>query len=299
MSNDVKVSIGGDISPLKNELSKIPNEIASMGKGLAGAIGIGFGIETIAGKIDSAAENIHNMGIEAKKTGASFDFTQRLEYAAKELGVDSDGIMNAFRKIKETTQSMNTDSKSATVMSQLGLAYEDIAGLNPEETFQKVTGALSGMKDQTEQNIVAQELFGKKWQDILPFLREYSALGEEAARSNMLFSDADLKAAEEYEKQKRALEIQEQKAMVGSGLMGLGTYLKGGVAASLNTETYKGIWNGANEIFGNSEYDQAVADDEANQRAKIRPEDTAETLKNIEDHVARIPGTEPATGGRV
>ena len=121
-----------------------------------------------------------------------------MNFAAARTGTSIDQVREAFAKVLALVgKFMTGDKNAAGIMGQLWLTREDLAGLNAEQTFDKVNRALHGIGDEQTRNAVAAKLYGETFQKLNNFLRDYVELGEEAQSRGLIVSDETIKAAED------------------------------------------------------------------------------------------------------
>lgn len=166
------------------------NVFSPLGFGLGG-LGITTVFTQIVNKLDAIGKSSANMGVSA-------EYFQKMNFAAERTGTSIDQVREAFAKVQALVgKFMTGDKNAAGIMGQLGLTREDLAGLNAEQTFDKVNRALRGIGDEQTRNAVAAKLYGETFQKLNNFLRDYVDLGEEAQSRGLIVSDETIKAAED------------------------------------------------------------------------------------------------------
>lgn len=137
------------------------------------------------------ADEIQDLGYQ---TGLSTDKIQKLQYAATlsndNFGTIATGINQLSLSIADAADRTTTAGKA---FSTLGI---DPTGKSVDKVFDEVTVALSQMEDQTRRNQIAQELFGRSWKEMLPYMEDYLANIKEIEGHQILSKD-DLKTLEE------------------------------------------------------------------------------------------------------
>lgn len=155
-----------------------------------GSLGITTVFTQIVNKLDAIGKSSANMGV-------SVEYFQKMNFAAERTETSIDQVREAFAKVLALVgKFMTGDKNAAGIMGQLGLTREDLAGLNAEQTFDKVNRALRGIGDEQTRNAVAATLYGETFQKLNNFLRDYVDLGEEAQSRGLIVSDETIKAAE-------------------------------------------------------------------------------------------------------
>lgn len=182
----VNAQIKSSFSGLNSFFSKV---FSPLGFGLGG-LGITTVFTQIVNKLDAIGKSSANMGVSA-------EYFQKMNFAAERTGTSIDQVREAFAKVQALVgKFMTGDKNAAGIMGQLGLTREDLAGLNAEQTFDKVNRALRGIGDEQTRNAVAANLYGETFQKLNNFLRDYVELGEEAQSRGLIVSDETIKAAE-------------------------------------------------------------------------------------------------------
>lgn len=183
----VNAQIKSSFSGLNSFFSKV---FSPLGFGLGG-LGITTVFTQIVNKLDAIGKSSANMGVSA-------EYFQKMNFAAERTGTSIDQVREAFAKVQALVgKFMTGDKNAAGIMGQLGLTREDLAGLNAEQTFDKVNRALRGIGDEQTRNAVAAKLYGETFQKLNNFLRDYVDLGEEAQSRGLIVSDETIKAAED------------------------------------------------------------------------------------------------------
>lgn len=182
----VNAQIKSSFSGLNSFFSKV---FSPLGFGL-GSLGITTVFTQIVNKLDAIGKSSANMGVSA-------EYFQKMNFAAERTETSIDQVREAFAKVLALVgKFMTGDKNAAGIMGQLGLTREDLAGLNAEQTFDKVNRALRGIGDEQTRNAVAATLYGETFQKLNNFLRDYVDLGEEAKSRGLIVSDETIKAAE-------------------------------------------------------------------------------------------------------
>ena len=192
--NTVQRKVKETSSQVKGAFSKLGGIFSSifspLGFGLGG-LGVSTILTTMVNRFDEIGKAAANMGVSAK-------YFQQIRFAAERTGTSVDQVREAFSKVQmQVGRFMTGDAAAGSLMAKLGFTREDLAGLNAEETFNKVNAALRGIADEQTRNAVASQLYGETFQKLNNFLRDYISLGEEAEQSGLIINDDAIKAAEE------------------------------------------------------------------------------------------------------
>ncbi len=209
------VKIGTDTKALKAGLDKADKQVG----GFAGTIkkhsrAIGIGMAAIGTAILAAGalsvKQFAKMGDEVQKmalrTGFSTEALSELRHAAQLSGASLAGLEKASRTLSGAILDAGFGLETyKRAFAAIGLTYEDLAKLSPEEQFLRVMDALAGVEDETVKAAIATDLFGRAGTQLLPMLvngaegladmrQEAHDLGivfdQEAANKAAAFNDA-------------------------------------------------------------------------------------------------------------
>lgn len=124
---------------------------------------------------------------------------QEWAYVLGQNGADITQMGTAMKTLSTVMDGTSTSGVAA--MNELGISLQ---GLNQEEAFEAAVTALQGIDDETEKARLAQDLFGKSYQDLLPLLNQSAndtedlknkahelglVLSEDAVASGVEFTD--------------------------------------------------------------------------------------------------------------
>lgn len=146
------------LAKVKAQLKEIgdkANEVAEKTRGISLAAGGALvGLGGLAYKAIQGADDLNTL---AKQTGFSTDELQRFKYAADLVDVSFEDIIGASRKLKKA---IGDDSD---VFAKLGVATRDSRGemRDAKDVFYDTIRALSRVKNETERDTLAMDVFGK------------------------------------------------------------------------------------------------------------------------------------------
>jgi hypothetical protein len=145
-------------------------------------------------------DEIHKM---SARTGVSVTALSELAFAAEQSGGSVQDIEKGFFGLSRAMFDAGLGSKvPIEALGELGLSFEDLKNLSPEEQFNKIADGLAGIEDVSVRGAVAQKLFGRAGRQLLPMLAEGSAgiaaMRKEAADLGRSMSNDDANAAAEY-----------------------------------------------------------------------------------------------------
>ena len=129
--------------------------------------------------------------------GISFDTYQDLAQGLALAGVNQQGFMRGLRTLANSFQQAEAGSAQfVEAFSQIGLSYEQLIALSPEDRFLAVLSGLNGVTDATERTALANDLLGRSFADVnvnaANLLREGMGIANinlEAARASENLND--------------------------------------------------------------------------------------------------------------
>lgn len=195
-SSGKKVSVLGDV--IKGNL--ISGAIMGGLKGLTSAISScknkisGMVSETI-----SAGDSVDKM---SQKIGTSKKGYQEWEYVLSQNGMEISSLQGGMKKLTANMDDAKAGGDSASAMfKKLGVSVTDSSGKlkSQEQMFNESVTALQNMEDGTEKAALANDLFGKSGQKLMPLLNgsaeSTEALKQKANDLGMVMSDKAVKGS--------------------------------------------------------------------------------------------------------
>ena len=164
--------------------------IATMGTAVAGA-----SAAFIKGAGDTAAyaDNIDKL---SQKMGFSAEGFQEWDFIMKHNGSSIESVKGAMMKLDKALES-DTDA-----WAKLGLSQEELLAMSPEDKFNATVMALQGVSDETEKAALAQDIFGKSYQEMMPLLNqsaeETAKMKQEVHDLGGVMSDEAVKAGADF-----------------------------------------------------------------------------------------------------
>lgn len=162
------------------EAATATGQIGSAANSVTGQLGKLIGPAAIAGAVIglgrmalAAGENADRLFDLQAQTGLSTDALQEWEFVAKGAGAGTEVFSDAVKAvIKNLSDSEGATGSAAKAYEALGISVMGAngslrdAGSITDEVFAK----LSGMSNVTERNALAQDIFGKKWEETISIL---------------------------------------------------------------------------------------------------------------------------------
>jgi len=114
------------------------------------------------------AEDAGKLADLSSQTGVSIEALQRLGFAAEQSGSSMEKIARAASTMGKTLAGGSDSTKAA--IEALGLSFDELRGMKPEDALLKIGDALGPMEDKFKQTQIAAQLFGKAGIELLPTL---------------------------------------------------------------------------------------------------------------------------------
>jgi hypothetical protein len=226
-------AIGGGLKGLEERAEHLGHsfkglELASF---LGGGLVIGAAAE--AGKslyelTDRVAETGEALLHSAIKSGATVEQMQRLSFAAKQLGVDQDGLSQVFFRFQtHLANGLQGQKETVQALKLLGISMRDAKRLSadPHEAFLRLVDGFSAIQNPTLRAKMAMDLFSRSGYQILPMLtagrEEIEKFENQLDAAHAVMTTEDAKASEEFiqKKNRMALVLQGLQMRIGVGLL--------------------------------------------------------------------------------
>ena len=195
--------IGDGAGSIKSILGGIGDAIGTVVKGFAllggAATAAGAAILAVA---KSSADAADQAGKEAQKVGVSADAYQRLAFGAKQSDVEIEELRKGLVEINKAIAS--TDPKKAEIFAALGINLRKANGQlrSADAVLLDLANVFARAPDGANKTAVAVELLGKSGAALVPFLNqgaaELQALGDQAARLGLVFSDEAIAQSDKF-----------------------------------------------------------------------------------------------------
>ena len=212
-----------------NKLSAFERNASKVGRGMVkgGSMMMGAGAAVgaaVFGAGKSVADYAGSVKDAADSTGINTDAWQRMTYAAKISGIESEKLMTAMVKFDKTLTDAAGGSKTAgQIFKDLGISIKDASGKMraPEAVFEDVAELLANVEDGATKTAAACAFFGKSGAELLPMLNEgrngLQGLYRTAEETGNVLANETLTAADEFGKSLDAVKLQAQGVMLQLG----------------------------------------------------------------------------------
>ncbi len=145
------------------------SDMKSVVGSLLGAFGVTFSIGAVVSfgkEVFAAADALQKL---KDVTGISTQGLQKFQIAGDDAGNTLDQITAAIVKMEDKLA--GGDASAMAALSRLGLSFEDIKAMTPENQFIAISEAIQKIKDPAQQVNIAIDLFGKAGASVLPTLK--------------------------------------------------------------------------------------------------------------------------------
>lgn len=190
-------SLGLEVSPaLESVASKFDGLSAETG---AAVLGIGAIITSFAKCTIQAGQFADDLLTLSTVTHISTEELQKMQYASNLLDVDVDVMTGSITKLTNNMELARDGSATLTdQFGKLGIKFADSKGnlRDANEVFYEAIDALGKVKNETERDALAMDLFGKSAKDLNPLIEAGSEalkdLGIQAEDMGMVMGDTEL-----------------------------------------------------------------------------------------------------------
>lgn len=216
--------------------SKANKDLQLFGKNLQT---VGTGLRSLGAAVTAAlGSSVKSLALVAKeadetsrRTGLTVETVQELGYAAKRAGSDFSELENGLWGLRENLSQAGTENTAfRNALAETGLSMEELKNMTPQEQFETLTEAISGVDGASRRAGLALAVFGEAGPALLPFMAEgadgMNRLKEEAHSYGYVMSGEVVSAGSEFQ--------QRLEQLVG-GLGGLGQQLVAGMLPALNS----------------------------------------------------------------
>ena len=145
--------------------------------------------------VKSAIDQADAANILSQKIGITTEALTKLEYAAKLSDVSQQALEGGLRKLATTlTTAQDPASKAAKALLDIGLSARELIAIPADQQLGRIGDALNNVQNQSQRAALAQQIFGKTGQQLLPILAEGTAgiknFGDEAERAGVVIDSA-------------------------------------------------------------------------------------------------------------
>ena len=181
----------------KKYMQNIGKSLMSFGaKGLGVGAALGGGLLAMAKSFADTGDAIEKM---SHRTGMSAEALSELGYAAQQCGTDIGTIEKSVQKMQSLMHEAGRGSQgAANKLAALGLSYQQLAKLSPEEQFSTIIDRL-GQMDEAHRAAHAMDILGKSASQLMPLINAgadgIADMRKEARQLGLSMSTRDAQAA--------------------------------------------------------------------------------------------------------
>lgn len=162
-------SLGGSVKGVASELFSVRGAFAA----LVGTIGVG----SIVAMSKDAVDAVGSLGELAQQLGVTTDTLQAFRYAASQVGLSTDEMEAGLARLSRSIGEAADGSKSQIeAFNKLGVGILDSAGnvRSTEDVIRDIADAYANAGEKARVAAPLNDLFGKSFQKMLPFLADGS-----------------------------------------------------------------------------------------------------------------------------
>jgi len=198
---EAKDAASKELAGVAKAAQQMSNQFRDLGKAVT-VIGI-----AITGTLTAMTVQWAKAGDEvaklADKTGFSTETLSELRHAAELSDTSLGGLEVGIRRMQSVLiEARDGTANAVKALKELGLSYEQLKDLAPEDQFMTIASALADIEDPTLKAAVAIDIFGRSGTDMLPMLADgadgLKAMRQEAHDLGIVFDEKTAKAAEAF-----------------------------------------------------------------------------------------------------
>ncbi|HEX3997206.1 MAG TPA: hypothetical protein VHX65_01520 [Pirellulales bacterium] len=182
----------------KGKLKAFGESIRGIGLKLSG---LGAALEApLAASVGVFASMGAEMQRASTATGVQVEALSQLAYAAKDSGVEMDGLEMGLRKMQQKLgEALQGNNAAITSFAMLGVNINNLRNLSPDKQFEALADALTKVQDPAKRAAMLMDIFGREGMGLAPLMLEgakgIQRLRAEADRLGLTMSGKDADAA--------------------------------------------------------------------------------------------------------
>lgn len=199
-AQDSSKKVGSGFNTTAVNLSSFTNIVRNIGSVIQSAIqhAVNLG-KKIAGIINDYLDTADEINTDARKYGIDTDTLQKWRYASELIDVSSETMGSSLGKLtRSLKQYQKGNEDTVNAFDELGVAVYDASGQfrKSEDIFYDVIDALGKVEDETQADILANQIFGRSFQELNPLIDAGSGaikeLGQEAEDLGLIMTPEQL-----------------------------------------------------------------------------------------------------------
>lgn len=231
----------------------------SIGQYVARVAGVAAVSGAAIAAVGSFAKSIADQGDRVQKLsiqlGTSTEFISGMGYAADLSGGSLETFTTGLRKMEKSIGDASAGlSTQVRALDRLGLTYEDLKNLSPENQFLTIADRMAVMEDKSLRTATAMDIFGRSGAELIPLLvrggEGIQEMRDEAERLGLVMSQefADASAQFNDDLTRSQGVVTGIKRQIGEGLIPeLDALAQQFVESAGSTDTWKDV----GEFLGN------------------------------------------------
>ena len=163
---------------IASKLGKMGKTAAKWGAAIgAGATAAGGALLAMANKTAATTDRIDKL---SQKIGMSRQGFQEWEFILSQSGTSIENMQMGMKTLGLRIDELNKGTgEGAELFKQFGLSVEQVNSMSQEELFETLVLKLQEMEDGTQKAIIANKLFGRSGQELMPLLNAQAGSIEE------------------------------------------------------------------------------------------------------------------------
>jgi len=191
---DVTVTLGAKDTGLQTALKKASTSVSNLKPAMVGVAAAGAAAFAALGIAAAGVKAALDMGgvlsDVAGQTGMTAGKVMLLRTAFDQAGIGADQVGGTINKMQRAIAEATTGSgPAAEALQKLGLSASALSAQSPDEAFNSIGAALSGIANPTERAATAMDIFGKSGGKLLTLFGDSGAL---ATASDTLGAQASI-----------------------------------------------------------------------------------------------------------
>jgi hypothetical protein len=157
------------LNAAKVRLQSFASSVAMAAAGMTAASGailapLTLSVKTFSTYGDSVAK-------ASRRTGLAVDALAELGHAARLSGSSQESLEKGMRGLSKTMLNARDGLKiSKEALAEIGLSYEALAGLSPQEQFAAVAEGIKSIQNPAAKSAIAMRVLGKSGADLIPLM---------------------------------------------------------------------------------------------------------------------------------
>jgi len=221
MAKKVEIKIGLQQNAFQRGIGKVKRGLTSLvtkARSAAGMFGIAMGGAAMVAGLKNLVDELDNIGKTAQRIGVTTDAMQKLKIASELSGNSINTIQTAFKRMSAVVYDAQRGLKDANdSIGALGLSIDDFSGKNTEQMFEMITIELRKITNESQKSALAQKIFGRSGQELIPLINNYKEIAKEAENAGSIISESAIRKAEKFNDDLTKFNAKAKSTVVGIG----------------------------------------------------------------------------------